>query len=51
MRKLQEQLKEYFLNTSLMKRHKKDPNWRFSSFEELLLEYGRFMEPVDSSGI
>jgi hypothetical protein len=42
---LQEQLKEFLENISLMRSLRKEPDWKFSCYEEMYLKYGIFMEP------
>ncbi len=42
---LQEQLKEFLESISLMRSLRKEPDWKFSCYEEMYLEYGIFMEP------
>ncbi|MUG92851.1 hypothetical protein F7734_10475 [Scytonema sp. UIC 10036] len=42
---LQEQLKDYLNNISLMRSQRRQPDWKFSCYEEIYLKYGIFMEP------
>lgn len=44
MQNLQEQLKDYLNNISLMRSQRRESDWKFSCYEEMYLQHGVFME-------